>query len=265
MRREELYTSRSPSPNAHDAELQAALNRQLASLYEITFADPADPVISTSPENNENEFEFRLFAVPVVPSHSGAELSNATARIILEDDVTIDGDGAFVRPHRNPSYYFASTPAEEQRQQYASSAVTGEYVRKQLVVSFPACKMPWKVTVVRARSRKDLKGVLAPVRLADQIPSSVTADKIKSGKLGKKARIRKRQQMRKLQEVVEMEKLKALSKEEAEKEKRARLNRVKKLRKKAKEKALKAAARGEVGSSSMANVHLVSDDEVSEG
>lgn len=252
VRREELYASRSPSPAAPDAELEAALRRQLEEIYGPTnianppisaIRDVENDYVTKEDEDDVEGFEFRLFAAPIQPAEdvSGQSLV-APTKIILED-TDIVGEGAFVKPDRNPAYYFTGTVSDIRKKQFNLSAVSGDDVRKWLGVKYTAWEMPWKSQVIKLVGRKAAKGVVCPIAITDQVV--VSKESTKRKKPGKKKRIRSRQLHKKEQELKEMHDRKAVSKTEAEKEKRARLNRTKKLRKKAKEKATKAASRSE--------------------
>ncbi|KAG8421754.1 hypothetical protein J3458_003600 [Metarhizium acridum] len=232
-----------------DLDLQARLNAQIAKSLGMDVDGPA-PTASSShakphlalqhpteaigegdrkqkvQENSDEdlgEFDFRLFSTASVPS-----------KVVLEDETGPLGEGALV--YRRPSsYYLARSVPDSKRREYLAAAVTGEEVVERSHWRAWGMELPWKVTrltIVRkakAEENKKMEGVVTGQENAKT-----------RKRPGKKRRIAVRMKTKAKKEKADIEAKKVLDKEEYSKEKKKRLNRLKKLRKRAKKKAGKA-------------------------
>ncbi|OAA66102.1 hypothetical protein ISF_03940 [Cordyceps fumosorosea ARSEF 2679] len=236
----------------NDAAMQSRVNAQIAAALGLD--DDDEPPVSAEPiEHNtdnstqrtnaaqvdgdadpdkEQGYEFNLF------STAGPGGSTKTAKVILEDPAAPLGDGAFVRP-RPLSFFTTKTVSAKEKEQYSYAAVTGaEIVRWSTQPSW-GMAMPWKVISIKATRTKKVGDDSTEVLMenADQV------DKRK--RPGKKQRVLQRQRKRSRAQVMEEATKKQVEKEEHLKDKKKRLNRIKKLRKRAKDKEKKLAAGGE--------------------
>ena len=183
-------------------------------------------------EAREEEFEFRLFST-----------QNSTAKIVLkEDDILAGGEGGLVAPERPLSYYVASEATAEQLAQFEAAALTGDEVLERSKQRWWGMEMPWRVTSAVASTRKNLNAGDAENGDAMQIPDEGNRKK----RPGKKKRIAVRTKLRAQRErdmatkkkLEEEERLK-VEKEQHIMEKKQRLNRQRKLKRRAKEREKK--------------------------
>lgn len=135
---------------------------------------------------------------------------------------------------RPRGYYFAQGPSGDAEMRLQSIALSGEDVYTHAQRSWPGCKLPWKVIVIEANSAT-MRGV--GISLNEHITNGTKKRK------GKKARIAARKQLAKHLEQQRIGKIAAEDKELAERLKKTKINRDKKLRQRAKEKVMKLAAR----------------------
>lgn len=203
----------SPEPRAPAAEP----SRPKASGERAPLPEPAE-----DPE--DDVYEFRLFST-----------STQTAKVVLEDDQVLKGNGTFVAS-RPQSYYLVDVPDSE-RERYEVAAVTAEDVLAQSQWKAPGLELPWKVTETTATKKKETSSK----------DSGIGSDKdtAKRKRPGKKRRIALRTKERAKKAKDEATAKQQTDKEEHLKDKKKRLNRLKKLRKRAKEKEKKLAAKGE--------------------
>lgn len=76
-------------------------------------------------EDEEDEFEFRLFATPGKPT--------TAVRVRVRSPTPAHGEPGFVQPRRSDGYYFTGSN-NEKAEQYRDAAVTGEELVKGLRV-----------------------------------------------------------------------------------------------------------------------------------
>lgn len=248
VRREDLYDDshkNASDDDAGDSELEARLNAQIAKSlglekrHESPAAIHSDTVMQDGEgleeggsdrvdDTAENEFEFRLFST-----------SGPAPKVTLEDD-DAQGDGALVNP-RPESHYLVRKAAPAQKKQYEYAAISGDAILEQSRVRWRGLELPWKVTTITVERR---------AKPGDSTPSSLGEEDDEASKRrrpGKKQRIGLRIKERAEKERQEAASKKLVDKEEQVKDKKKRLNRLKKLRKRTKEKEKKQAARGEGG------------------
>ncbi|OAX82273.1 hypothetical protein ACJ72_03380 [Emergomyces africanus] len=306
VRREDLqshHSSRSPSPveSITAAYAESALRNIFSSIE--TYTPPNLHAAHTEPdlehiqnEEEEQEFEFRLFRTPLAPAGIGvpgkqgqgasgrgrnlgreaegartdeieqmqlkeAGLQKFKIRLRSPTPTASDGNGGFVIPFRGWEYYFSDpqwarrkVDGEEvardgsiesdtrQKERFIDAAVCGETVLESAKNGiWPGCHLPWRVIHLKTVSSSKEK----PKKSAD--PSKMTSATLTNplavmkvpksrNKPGKKRRIILRQRL-----------AVAKTAEVADREKRARRNREKKIKKRLRGKERKAAL-GECGS-----------------
>ncbi|KAJ5226072.1 hypothetical protein N7468_007297 [Penicillium chermesinum] len=233
-------------------------------------ATDAPPPTSDEKEDEEQEFEFRLFSAPAKPKDSIPSREDAAdqpaskkptgdekkepsgtqkLRIRLRSPTPGAGgsEGRFVKSFRGWQYYF-STPSlydpkeknvsteqyeSERRRQFEDMAITGEHVLG-LPKSqpWPGCNLPWRVIhLKRHQTKLPPKSTDVPVYVVEgALPS-------KSPKTRKKPGKKRRVQLRKRQAA-------AIAAQVEEAEKRTRKNRERKMKRRQKAREQKAAAGG---------------------
>ncbi|EJP69933.1 uncharacterized protein BBA_00802 [Beauveria bassiana ARSEF 2860] len=229
----------------HDEAMQARVRAQIAAALGLDDDDEPSAPSERLPNNAdlpeqmmnvaqveddkraaEQGYEFNLF------STAGPGGTNKLAKVILEDENELLGDGAFLR-RRPCSYYVAKAPSAMEKEQYRYAAVTADTIVQWSTRPSWGVTMPWRVITTSA-TRK--------ARPGDK-PDTEQAAKRK--RPGKKQRILLRQRTKKEAQTADEAAKKQTEKAENLKEKKKRLNRIKKLRKRAKEKEKKVAAGGE--------------------
>ncbi|KAG7419761.1 hypothetical protein DER46DRAFT_595645 [Fusarium sp. MPI-SDFR-AT-0072] len=251
VRREDLDKSDDGADNwsddgIRDAELRAKLNAQIArSLGLEILAEPPPEVamkdcsltggkesgdddigdseaIPAAEDDQEEEFVFRLFS-KAPPSQ----------KVVLEEDPGPTGDGTFVSG-RPLTYYVVKNISAERKHEYAVAAVSGDQVLARSHGRAWGLEVPWKVTKLaitrKARANKKAQDEVAQRK-----------------RPGKKQRISLRKRAKEREERKAAEVKKMAEKEEHVKDKKKRMNRLKKLRKRAKAKGQKQALKEEDG------------------
>ncbi|MCJ1380126.1 hypothetical protein MMC17_003229 [Xylographa soralifera] len=243
IRREDLYSAsvstRSSSP---DQGVKALLKQQYGSLHQpptkesspvpaVAIAAFRGHALDQTDAEEEDAYEFRLFARPAIDALSSNGEPTKASRIVLRSPSPTVGQPGFVQPRRPDSYYFTTKATAEEESRYESAALSGEAVRAEQLRRWPGCELSWRVMTIKLSSTGSTNR------------STVTSD-VQAGKkrAGKKRRIVLRKRL-----VLEKAKKAALSmskieREAAEREKRTRRNREKKVKKKEKEKLKKAAS-----------------------
>ncbi|KAK4062033.1 uncharacterized protein Triagg1_10090 [Trichoderma aggressivum f. europaeum] len=265
VRREDLHASDEPSwsESEGDAELEARLNAQIAKslgLDESAFrapkpqdtlpvpnrpqahgrreddglssdsesepSTPADePASNHGAEAEDEAYAFRLFST-----------AGPAPKIVLENhDRIVEGKLLRGRPL---SYYLVTDLSPERRHQYEMAAVSGEDVLARSKIREWGLELPWRVTNIKA-TRKARPGEGANLTRVDD------EQRAKRKRLGKKSRIAMRKKARAKEQAEAAAKQKMADKEEQVKEKKKRLNRLKKARRKAKRKADKGDESGD--------------------
>ncbi|KAG5948906.1 hypothetical protein E4U60_000384 [Claviceps pazoutovae] len=259
VRREDLdgSTAQSWSDGANDTidtALEARLNAQIAkSLGLDSPQDTSQPAVrpQISPplpraqsaaqddeprDNDAGEFEFRLFS------------SRLPAKVTLEDDSAPPQEGGLA--HRRPqSFYLANHIPPALQNEYRFAAVSGEDVLLQSHQPSWGIAYPWKVTRIVVTRRAKGKSGNTSTRVDADTDADMEGQRRQRKRPGKKKRMAERKKMQALKEKNQMETKRALDKEEQLKEKRKRLNRIKKLRKRAKNKEVKTGEKRDYGES----------------
>ncbi|KAJ5959391.1 uncharacterized protein N7479_006541 [Penicillium vulpinum] len=277
VRRDEMRspaTSRSPSPAPDDAAAQDAyarlgklLNLDQLDTSEQTNSQDNDPSQPAENEDEEQEFEFRLFSAPAkstedTTKQSGKDTDEKSTeekpapttqklRIRLHSPTPGSGagtEGRFVKASRGWDYYF-STPSlqgtrseptaedeiriAEKKKQFEDVAVSGQHMltwANSLV--WPGCHLPWRVIHLKRHQTKLPRPANSlPVYVVEGAP--VSKSPLTRKKPGKKRRV----QLRKRAAAAQAAK-------ENEAEKRTRKNRERKLKRRQKAREQKAAAAG---------------------
>lgn len=271
MRREDLQEADGPTWDANNAtsvdeELQARINAQIAVALGLNDEDEDEVeeqplvVLETSDKRNcqrsyaqqlngacedldsgkgngnendedhdEPSYEFNLFS-------TGA--ATGPSRVILEDATKL-GHGAFAR-QRPLSCYTTKNLSAKQKGQYSYAAVTAEDVMLWSTRPSWGMAMPWRVVTISSNTPQ--KARLGGYKSMDNPLGDVKGGGDASNKKkrpGKKQRIATRKQRAIREHVMEVAATKQAEKEEQIKDKKKRLNRIKKLRKRAKEKERK--------------------------
>ncbi|MCJ1430866.1 hypothetical protein MMC27_000216 [Xylographa pallens] len=246
VRREDLYSaSASPRSSSPDQGVKALLKQQYESLHHPLSREASSvPVVEieascrdtldqANPKEEEEEeaYEFRLFARPAIESFSTKGEPTKASQIILRSPSPVIGRPEFLQPRRPDSYYFTNQATVEEESRYASAALSGETIRAEQLRCWPGCELSWRVMTIKLSSTGSTE------------PSTVTSDvQAAKKRAGKKRRIVLRKRL-----VLEKAKKAALSmskveRDVAEREKRTRRNREKKVKKKVKERLKKAAS-----------------------
>ncbi|CDM35299.1 hypothetical protein DTO013E5_6728 [Penicillium roqueforti] len=278
VRRDEMRSpasSRSQSPAPDDDAAQDAYAR-LGKLLNLNQLDTAqqtasqenDPSQAADNEDEEQEFEFRLFSAPAKSTKDTTEQSEKDTdektaeaaeaptiqklRIRLHSPTPGSGastEGRFVKAFRGWDYYF-STPSlqgtrngepttedesriAEKKKQFEDVAVSGQHMltwANSLV--WPGCHLPWRVIHLKRHQTKMPRPANSlPVYVVEGAP--VSKSPLTRKKPGKKRRVQLRKRVAAAQAA-----------KENEAEKRTRKNRDRKLKRRQKARELKAAAAG---------------------
>lgn len=238
IRRQELELDQAAdgcaaSDETVEAEIQARIARSLG--LDASSGTEWPTVGQAVPEAEDKEerepeggaFDFRLFRTP-----------GPAARVVLpSDEATGEGEGGIVARRRS-SYYLVAELDELQRQQYASAAVSGDEVVARSRSPWWGLRLPWKLIQATATNRATREKM--PRGEAD--PHSRVPDGTLSRRRrpGKKRRVASRRRARASREEEATRARQKAEKELHLKDKRKRLNRSKKLRRRAKDKEAKA-------------------------
>ncbi|KAF2811995.1 uncharacterized protein BDZ99DRAFT_285005 [Mytilinidion resinicola] len=234
VRRDELYSPATSPRSSPDPALTELLrsHAQDISFTTVQIASKPEAALdrqnAADEEDEEEELEFRLFA-PTAPHES----TDAPTQRIRIDSPDRTGKEGFVIPERPPEYYFVAEADEARRAQLNATAISGEEVLERAKTKWPGCEMPWRVTEI------SLKG-MAKDLVAGHMDVVVGLEGQRQKRPGKKARIKTRGKAKEERLKRETAEKLAKDKEMAEKEKKARRNRQKQLKKRAKNRAKKA-------------------------
>jgi hypothetical protein len=213
----------------------------------------------TQEEDEEQEFEFRLFSAPAATTTAAQKASKSIVgnesaqpktqklRIRVRSPSPGDtqpGEGRLVVPFRGWQYYVTTpqlmklTPSEQQhevdnvkRKQYEDIAVTGaQILHWARTAKTPGCHLPWRVTHLKPSSVRTTNSStqLATVLVTTHESSEKTK---KKSKPGKKRRIILRKRAEKTNALAGM----------TDAEKRNKKNRERKIKRRQKEREKKAA------------------------
>lgn len=264
--------SQSPSPPTSPEIDRESILAQFNNLeYEV--APQNDSKIHASypsqPAENLSEdggLEFRLFAPTVArpkTKTSSKEASNSptpqpqTTKIRFRSPSPDSGKPGFLRPHRNPSYYFATPPsgqeAKRKKTEFVKSAISTAKIQQLSRRHWTGVAYPWKVLHVNSLTglpqapMKNAKAPTAAERFSKVVDPALLAEEVNGGKKkrtrpSKACRLRRRKGVARVRDEAERKRAEREAKEVAEREKRTRLNRNKKVRRRLKEKAGKADA-----------------------
>jgi hypothetical protein len=214
VRREDLYASDhdedvSPSDPEALAARSAALQAQLARVFgPIDIDIPSGPAPhdsapkhdtnATEPEPEETEvgaFEFRLFA-------TDSATAAPTQKIVIDEPPEPElGDGAFVVPQRESSWYFAEPATGRRREEFESVAVRGEDVLCHQRDRAWGLEVPWRVRILKI-SKKEATVLKLNGGLGNAVVG-MAEEKITRTKPNKKRRIVLRMEKRAREEMEE--------------------------------------------------------------
>jgi hypothetical protein len=200
------------------------LRSKIHTEFEFTTAENN---VEDAAHSDEDETELRLFAAPL----NAAPQSH---KIRLSSPGADSGDPGFLLK-KPRSYYFADGPTSEEEGAFRAAAIDGRSVLDLSRQPWPGCALPWKVRTISAAGMK--KEVLV-----GHPPMLVTVEEKthKRTRKGKKTRIAIRKKLQAFKEKEGEKERLAREKEEALREKKTRLNRerkIKRLKKKAEERA----------------------------
>ncbi|KAJ5383615.1 hypothetical protein N7517_001526 [Penicillium concentricum] len=272
VRRDEMRSpasSRSPSPAPDDAAAQDAYAR-LGKLLNLDQLDTAQQTASqddqlVEDEDEEQEFEFRLFSAPAKSTEDTTKQSGkdtdeksteekpgpTTQKLMIRlhsPTPGSGGEGRFVKASRGWDYYF-STPSlqgssgeptaedeaqiAEKKKQFEDMAVSGQHMLTWAnTLVWPGCHLPWRVIHLKRHQTKMPRPVNSlPVYVVEGAP--VSKSPLTRKKPGKKRRVQLRKRVAAAQAA-----------KENEAEKRTRKNRDRKLKRRQKAREQKAAAAG---------------------
>ncbi|KAK0365999.1 hypothetical protein LTR91_025168 [Friedmanniomyces endolithicus] len=225
VRRADLHSpARTPELEPEVNAIRHLMSRAQDELHFVTNTNSA--VQDGEPED---DLDFCLFAA--VNAAGAAKPAN---RIRLRSPTPQKTAAGFVVPERDRRYYFADTLVTAGKENYARVALSGAQVLALSRAPWPGRRLP-----------------SGSVAVKDRI--DVTTDVLaKRKRPGKKLRIKirtkfaiSRVEAEKLQaEAVNLQ-AKAVAREAAEREKRVRTNRAKKLKRRAQEKAKKSGVKGD--------------------
>ncbi|KAK0926944.1 hypothetical protein LTR29_017756 [Friedmanniomyces endolithicus] len=227
--RTELQSPASPPVLTPESDAFRHL-RALDDLHYVT-----KPIEDLQAGDPEDDFDFRLFAAV-----STADAAKAPTKIRLRSPTPQTAAAGFVVPQRDRGYYFADTLVTADKENYARVALSGAQVLALSRAPWPGSAYEWKVVHVPSTKGRLPSGSVA---VKDRIDVTIDVD-AKRKRPGKTSRIKirtelaiSRVEVEKLQAEAENSQAKAVAREAADREKRVRTNRAKKLRKRAKEKA----------------------------
>ena len=129
--------SSTPEPNSPDPDLESYFRQKLEQLY----ADPSQALVASdgtekdknsqataenAQDDNDEEYEFRLFRRPLGLGPALIDTSSGPQRIALRSP-SPTGDGLrFVNGGRPDEYYFSGDTSSELAEQYAQAAVSDQ-------------------------------------------------------------------------------------------------------------------------------------------
>lgn len=176
----------------------------------------------------EQGFEFRLFS---------NSTNTSAARVVLEPEEDNDGGGTFIRKDRDKNYYFATPATGDRKTGFETMAVSGETILAWRNIRARGLEVPWRVKTIKIHSSSKLKpdGSTQVTVIVDDGEKDR-----KKCKPNKKRRVILREKQRKKEKLEEEKRKRNEGKEAAEREKKTRLNRAKKVKRKEKQKAFKA-------------------------
>lgn len=238
IRRSELASPTSTPPSSPDLEALDRLKQLDTFEYLDTRRADEQNEQNEDAEDVDGELTFRLFA----PTKSTADStqSHTVQKINLRSPTPENKEPGFVQPNRDRSYYIAdySRPGISGAS-LSATAISGEQVKQLSCLPWPGVAYPWKVLHLPAasgpsRSDKSRAARSFPKLLADEASP-------KRRRKGKKARIKVRVKLAARQVRAKEDEAAKEAKEVAFREKKARRNREKQIKRRSREKAAKLA------------------------
>ncbi|TKA28316.1 hypothetical protein B0A54_16115 [Friedmanniomyces endolithicus] len=228
--RTELQSPASPPVLTPESDAFRHL-RALDDLHYVT-----KPIEDLQAGDPEDDFDFRLFAAV-----STTDAAKAPTKIRLRSPTPQTTAAGFVVSERDRGYYFADTLETEDKENFTRAALSGAQVQALSRTPWPGSAYEWKVVHVPS-----VKGSLPsrPAAVKDQIDVTMDVD-AKRKRPGKKSRIKIRTKLAISRVEAENSQARAVAREAAEREKRVRTNRAKKLKRRAQEKAKKSGVKGD--------------------
>lgn len=230
-------------PNSPDPVLAAYFRQQLEQLY----ADPSPALVANDATESgdvggttveqiqgedEEEYDFRLFARPSTSGPASVGTNNVAQRIALRSPSPAGGESGFTCEGRPTEYYFAGHTGAELAEQYYRAAVSDQDVVEGLKMRWRGMELPWRVTVFKTPNAGKVVGL-------ERHLQAQTNRRKRSGKK-KRIMVRKRVEARATKEAAV--KQTQVKREAAEREKRTKKNREKKVKKRQKDKLKKVNA-----------------------
>lgn len=267
----------------HEGDGSGEELKSLSYGFEYDFITPSAPPSAPPAEDEQDQsYEFRLFATTTKPTSNGpisaqtkatdgAKVASNGSRITLvrspsPTSAAVTEEGRFLRPR--PEAHYLATPSPTRRAQYKSSAISPSTLSALSHTAWPGTSLPWRVTHLPAsRLSKSL-------RHRYHLQPSSTATKISScrSKPNKKRRILLRQRLAALQPKQKRQpqpKPKPITRTPTgeielppeEREKRTARNREKKLKRRQRERERKAAGGAAVAESVDDDADVGNDEE----
>ncbi|EMC96736.1 hypothetical protein BAUCODRAFT_488137 [Baudoinia panamericana UAMH 10762] len=223
--RSELHSPESTPEPAPDDEVVARLQQ---GLVEFDYLPHERDIAALIDDDVEGQLDFRLFATPGD--------ADPTTKIRLRSPTPQLYEAGFVNSQRPRTCYFADAT---NKQQYESVSISGEQVKAMSQNPWPGYAYEWKVLHLppsgQTRQARALCEPIFSKLLGKDLPDST-----RRKRLGKKARIKLRSKLAVSRQKAETQRIDIEARELAERVKRARKNRDKKLKKRARDKAKKA-------------------------
>ncbi|KAL8797843.1 MAG: hypothetical protein Q9195_000195 [Heterodermia aff. obscurata] len=172
--------------------------------------------VEQAESKNAEEYEFQLFSKPKQPTQSLTR-----NKVLLRSPSPPSASPGFINVRRPDTYYFTGQLKKELQAQYQEAAISSLQLLQALDPSWPGSELPWRVIVIKAT---DAKKAIAALPLVER-------SNVKKKRCGKKRRIAIRKKTAGKAEKERLAKMSQADKEAAEKEKRTRRNREKKVKK----------------------------------
>ena len=130
----------SPRSSLPDRDVKVLLNKHYAGLVKLPIGEASSvPEAVTDASHGhgldqvdleeQDAYEFRLFAKPAAGPHSGDIVPTKATRIVLRSPSPVIDSPGFIQPRRPDSYYFTTEATAENKSRYDIAALSGEAVR----------------------------------------------------------------------------------------------------------------------------------------
>ncbi|MCJ1422561.1 hypothetical protein MMC29_000441 [Sticta canariensis] len=180
-------------------------------------------------QDDPDAFEFRLFSKKSA-SKSSASSEQALRKIVLRSPTPTNTSPGFMMARRPDAYYFTDVASAQKKEQFESTAISGEEIMNGLKDTWHGFELPWRVKTIPPTQIN---------RLSKTLQTKNEASSIRK-RNGKKRRVTIRKEAA-VKKATELSARRSKAEEEAaKKEKRTRKNREKKVKKRQRDK-LKAA------------------------